>query len=370
MSYGDYPDLSKVKKILVVKLRQLGDVLLTGPVFTVLRRAMPEAKIDAYVYGESVPMLEGHPGIDRFIRYEREWKRKSFWERMKQEWKMMSLIREEGYDLVVNLTEGDRGAIAAKWAQAQVRVGFEPKGKWQKKILTHVVKNCPNARHNVERNLDAVRRIGIFPAFEERELFLDVSDEARRTMLERIGSDKFVLIHPTSRWRFKCWPVEKMRELAEKLIAKGKRLVFTSGPDRDERAMVEEIVRGLNVVNLAGSISLKELAALIHMAEFLVCVDSVPFHMASALKKGVVAIWGPTSEINWGPWRNPNARLVMQNFSCRPCFQDGCGGSKLSDCLYTLPVAKVMKAIDSLEGKDGTKMALFSRSGIREFQDS
>ncbi len=348
MTYGDYPALNNVKKVLVVKLRQLGDVLLTGPVFSALRKAMPVAQIDAYIYSEAIPMLQGHPAIDGLIGYDRKWKKLGLLKRLGKEWSMLRGIRAEQYDLVINLTEGDRGAMAAKWSRAAIRVGFEPKGKWQKKILTHVVKSCPSLRHTVERNLDAVRRIGIFPAWEERDLFLHVADGDKEKMKERVGSG-FVLIHPTSRWRFKCWPAEKMRKLSEELIRRGKKLVFTSGPDKDEKAMVEEIVKGLDVVNLAGEISLKELAALIQLSEYLVCVDSVPFHMASALKKPVVAIWGPTSEVTWGPWRNPHARIVAQNFSCRPCYQDGCGGSKMSDCLVTLPVIEVLKAIDTLQ---------------------
>ncbi len=369
MTYGDYPDLAGVKKVLVVKLRQLGDVLLTGPVFSCLRRALPEAKIDAYVYEEAIPMLEGHPGVDGFLGYDRKWKKLGFWGRLGKERELLGRIRNGGYDLVINLTEGDRGGMAAWLSGARVRAGFDPKGKWQKRILTHTAKHCPTLRHTVEKNLDVLRRIGIFPGTEERDLFLAVPEEAALSMKERVGVEKFVLIHPTSRWRFKCWPVEKMRELAEKLIAKGKKVVFTSGPDPDERAMVEEIAQGLNALNLAGTISLKELAALIRACEFLVCVDSVPFHMASAFKKSVVAVWGPTSEVAWGPWRNPNVRIVAQNYSCRPCYQDGCGGSKLSDCLYTLPVEKVWKAIESLEESHRAKMALFSRSGVREYQD-
>ncbi|HSX25956.1 MAG TPA: putative lipopolysaccharide heptosyltransferase III [Chlamydiales bacterium] len=365
MTYGEAPALGGVKKILVVKLRQLGDVLLSGPVFGALRKAMPEAQIDAYIYSEAAAMLEGHPGVDRLIVYDRGWKKLGFWRRLQKEWAVLRQIRAEGYDLVINLTEGDRGVIAAKASRAGIRVGFEPKGRWQKRVLTHVVKSAPTLRHTVERNLDAVRRIGIFPEEGERDLFLAIPQEAMVAAREKAGHGNFVLIHPTSRWRFKCWPVDKMRKLSEELIAKKRRLVFTSGPDGEERAMVEEITKGLDVVNLAGQISLKELGALIQLSDFLVCVDSVPFHMASALKKGVVAIWGPTSEVTWGPWRNPNARVVAQNYSCRPCYQDGCGGSKMSDCLFTLPVAQVMKAIDDLEGGPKAKMALFSKAGIR-----
>ena len=108
--------------------------------------------------------------------------------------------------------------------------------------------------------------------------------------------------------------------------------------------MVEEIVEGLDVVNLSGKVSLQQLAGLIDRSEFLICVDSLPFHMASALKKPVVAIFGPTSEVTWGPWRNERAEVVAMPFSCRPCYQDGCGGSKRSDCIESISVERVLQA--------------------------
>ena len=113
MSYGQYPDLGSVKKILVIKLRQLGDVLLTGPVFGVLRSRFPNAQIDGYVYTEAFSMLEGHPGVDRLIGYDRSWKKLGIFGRLKKEFTLWNRIRREKYDLVINLTEGDRGAIAA-----------------------------------------------------------------------------------------------------------------------------------------------------------------------------------------------------------------------------------------------------------------
>jgi heptosyltransferase-3 len=337
MTYGDYPDLGNIKKILVVKLRQLGDVLLTGPVFSALKAKFPEAQIDAYIYSESYPMLEGHPAISNLIGYDRGWKKIGLLGRLKKEFTLLRSIRKEGYDLVINLTEGDRGALAARASRARIRVGFPPKGRWQKGLYTHVAKICPSLRHTVERNLDALRRIGIFPKPEERDLFLAISEEARDKVREWVKGP-FTVIHPTSRWRFKCLPVVKMRELTQALLQEGKRVVFTSGPDLVEREMVLQIVEGLDVVNLSGKISLQELAAIIDESERLICVDSVPFHMASALKKKVVAFFGPTSEITWGPWRNPNATIISQHFSCRPCYQDGCGGSKVSDCLATLSI--------------------------------
>jgi heptosyltransferase-3 len=344
MTYGDYPDLSGVKRILVVKLRHLGDVLLTGAVFHALKKAIPKASIDAYVYEEARPMLEGHPALSEILGYDRKWKKLGLLRRLGRELGMLLKIRAKKYDLVINLTEGDRGALAARAARARIRTGFDPKGNLQRTLYTHVVKHCPGVRHTVERNLDALRRIGIFP--EERELFFHVPDAAREAMRKRAG-EGFVLIHPTSRWRFKCWPVLKMRELIERLERRGKKIVITSGPDPAEKEMAQAIGRGFGAQVLAGEISLKELGALIELSEVLLCVDSVPLHMASALKKPVVAIFGPTSDAAWGPWRNPRAKVVAQNISCRPCYQDGCGGSKYSDCLHTLPVERVLEALDS-----------------------
>lgn len=91
-----------------------------------------------------------------------------------------------------------------------------------------------------------------------------------------------------------------MRQLIERLLAQGKRVVLTAGPDEVEKTMAAEIAQGQKVLNLAGAVSLKELGALIERSECLICVDSVPFHLANALKHRVVALFGPTSDVTWG----------------------------------------------------------------------
>ena len=369
MSYGGYPDLKDVRKILVIKLRHLGDVLLTGPVFRTLKQAFPQAGIDAYIYQEALPMLEGHPAIDRCILYDRSWKNLNLLSRIRKEAGLLREIRGQGYDLVVNLTEGDRGVLAAKVSGARIRAGMRPKGNRQRSWLTHIAKDCPSPRHAVEKNLDVLRRIGIFPSFEDRELDFYLPDEARRKAFVLTGGAPFVLIHPTSRWRFKCWPVAKMRALVERLIVSGKKVVLTSGPDPVEREMSSQIAEGLDVLNLAGQVTLKELGALIDASEMLICVDSVPFHLASALKHPVIAIFGPTSDVAWGPWRNPYAAIVASAMSCRPCYLDGCGGSKRSDCLESLSVDAVLHAVHGLQSKIFAKVGSSSFGVCQELVD-
>jgi heptosyltransferase-3 len=352
MTYGNYPDLSQVKKALVIKLRHHGDVLLTSPVFSNLAAAIPGVEIDAMVYEETIPMLEGHPAIRKFVTYNRKWKKLGFLKRISRELSLLSRIRQEKYDLVINLTEGDRGAIAALASRAKIRVGLDPERKGfagKAGVFTHLVKMCKTPRHTVEKNLDALRRIGIFPTPEERDLYFHIPDESRRKVEQ---SGRYFLLHPVSRWRFKCWPSSLVAKLIQELHQRGHKVLMTASPDAQEIKMCEEIlaqIPEIPVINLAGKTSLKELGALIDMSECLICVDSVPLHIGSALKKQTVVLFGPTSEINWGPWQNSQARIVAQQLSCRPCFMDGCGGSKMSDCLATLPLKRVMDAIESLQ---------------------
>jgi heptosyltransferase-3 len=356
--YGDYPDLTGIQKILVIKLRHLGDVLLTSPVFNALQKHLPNASIDAYINLDSFPMLEGHPAISELIGYDRKWKKKNVLTRLLHEIKLLWKIRKKGYDLVINLTEGDRGVIAARISGAKIRVGLSPKGKWKRSFLTHIAKNCPSLRHTVEKNLDLLRRIGIFPLPPERNLTF-ILQKKDREIVEKVTLGKpFILLHPTSRWRFKCWPVAKMHALAKALTTSGHTLVLTASDDPVEKEMAEEIAKDLNVINLAGKVSLKELAALIEASRLLISVDSLPLHLASAFKRPLIVLFGPTSDVTWGPWRNPHAQVLASPFSCRPCYQDGCGGSKKSDCLESLPFTTVWSAVQNILSEPGPTFAL------------
>lgn len=352
MSYGNYPDLKGVKKILVVRMRHLGDVLLTSPVFSILKKALPEAKIDVLINQESLPMLQGNPAISHFILFDR--KKVPFFRKWKKEWRLYREIWKGKYDLVINLTEGDRGALAALFSRAAIKVGFDPEGKgfkFKKTIYTHMTKVIKNPRHIVERQLDALRCIGIFPEKEERELFFFIPEEAR-LRVESLVQEPFVILHPTSRWKFKCVPIKTMRALIQLLEKKGLKVVLTSGPDSEELKMAQQL-ECETVLNLAGKLTLKEMGALVKKAQAVISVDTVIAHMASAFKTPLVVIFGPTSDKEWGPWIHPKSRVVFQPYSCRPCLIDGCGGSKVSDCLLTLSAHQIFQNFQNLTEREG-----------------
>lgn len=345
-------DFSQIRKVLVAKLRHHGDVLLSSPLLSVLKQHYPHLEIDAYIYSETLPMLEGHPAISDFLLYEKKWKRLHFHKRYLREMGLLKKIRRKGYDLVINLTEGDRGAIAAKVSRAPFAIGFDPEGKGmkgKKKCYTHVIKHTPHPRHTVEKQLDALRVLGIFPEPEERAIFFHIPEEAKDQVGRLLPDEPFIHIHPVSRWMFKTLPEETIAEVIRYLQKRGEKVVLTASIDAEEMAMNARICSHVpGVVDLSGKISLKELGAVIEKAKLLITVDSVPLHLASALKTPTVALFGPTCEKNWGPWRNPQSRVLTLPLSCRPCYQPGCGGSGKSDCLLTLPATRIIEQVQDL----------------------
>jgi len=358
--------VAAVRSALVIKLRHLGDVLLSSPVFSALKRRAPQAELDALVYAETAPMLAGHPSIGRVHCIDRGWKNLAAAARARAEWGLLAELRARRYDLVVHLTEHWRGAwiaraTGARWAVAPVVAG---RGRFWRRSFTHFFSE-PRAggRHVVERNLDALRRIGIYPGAEERALTLvpgAAAEEKIAALLAGHGllRERFVHVHPSSRWRFKCWPAEKMAALIDRLHGEGWPVVLTAAPDAAETQMIDDILQRVArpvAANLSAQLSLKELAALAAQARLFIGVDSAPMHIAAAVGTPAVALFGPSGEALWAPWGVPRFgrhRVVASaGFSCRPCGLDGCGGGKVSDCLVTLEVGRVWAAAQELLGR-------------------
>ena len=174
-------------------------------------------------------------------------------------------------------------------------------------------------------------------------------------MLGELGlaPGSYIHVHPASRWQFKCWPAEKTADLIDKLQTSVERVVVSAAPDADELDLVRRI-RALATTpfaDVSGKLTLKQLGALTRNAALFIGVDSAPMHIASAMQTPVVALFGPSGEFNWGPWQVPHRVVASNNYACRPCGNDGCGGGKVSECLATLPVSAVLQATHALRSR-------------------
>jgi len=358
----DAVPLAEVKRALVIKLRHHGDVLLATPVLSALKEAAPHCEVDALVYADTAAMVDGHPAVACLHTIDRQWKGLGPIAHARAEWQLLSRLRARRFDLVVHLTDHPRGAwltrlLAARWAVAPKR-----SGKLWGRSFTHLYPRAAHpTRHTVESHLDALRRIGIQPADAARKLVIvpgAAAEQRVRELLARHGlaSAPFVHLHPASRWMFKCWPAERNAQLCAALAAGGLPIVLTAAPAPAELQLVAAIrqhpaASSSRIVDLAGTLSLKELAALTAQARLFVGVDSAPMHIAAAVGTPTVALFGPSNEIEWGPWKVRHRVVASENHSCRPCGLDGCGGGKISECLTTLPVARVLEACRQLLGE-------------------
>jgi len=360
MAYGpaDAIDLTGLKRALVIQLRHHGDVLLTSPVFTVLKSHAPGIEVDALVYAETRHMLDLHPAIAQVQVIDRRWKELGAMARLAREWGLLSALRARRYDLLVHLSEHPRGAWLARLLGPRYAVApnFGRKAAVWKKSFSHLYPLPPHARrHRVEINLDALRRLGIQPGEEERRLVLVPGEDAERSVeallaKEGLSARGFIHFHPGSRWKFKCWPADRAVGLVDALAKRGERIALTAAPDEQELEMVAEIRKraGARVSDFSAKLTLKELAALAARAKLFIGVDSAPMHIAAAMRTPTVALFGPSGELEWAPWRVPHRIVASTEHPCRPCGLDGCGGGKVSECLTQLPVEAALSAVDSL----------------------
>ena len=360
----DAIDLARVRRALVIKLRHHGDVLMASPVFTVLKRAAPHAEIDALVYQETAPMLERHPAISILHTIDRSIKDRGPAAQLIVDGRLWRALRSRRYDLVVHLTEHPRGAWLTRIAGA--RFGVAPErarsGWFWRRCFTHrylLPQSTP--RHAVEADLDALRRIGIWPEESEKKLVHVPGADAEKRVaallaMHGLARGRFVLIHPGSRWLFKCWPAAPTAALLDRIAALGWPLVMTGATDPAEAPLVQAIKAALAapIVDLTGQLTMAELSALIGSARLFIGCDTAPMHLASAAGTPIVAWFGPSDERIWGPWRVPHRVVASSAHPCRPCHLNGCGGSNISDCLVTLPQERASAAVIALLEEIGT----------------
>ncbi|HXZ35535.1 MAG TPA: putative lipopolysaccharide heptosyltransferase III [Thermodesulfobacteriota bacterium] len=340
-----------VRKILLIRLRNIGDVLLLVPTLRAFREAFPQAHLAVAVNAGTEEMLTGNPLLDEILVFDPRWKRLPFRERVAQEGKFVWEVRKRGFDLAINTTEGDRGAFLCLSTGARIKVGlYDASGLWWKgRVYDHLVRIPDWKSHLVEQMLEIPRSLGLSPQDKRVEIFYPPGErEFIDRLLEKEGigpGEDVVHIHPTSRWLFKCWRDEAMARVIDQLEEKRNiRTVLTSGKEEKELKKIDHILHACRThpVSLAGKVTLKQLAALSARARLFLGVDTAPMHIAAAVGTPVIALFGPSGEFNWGPWGNRHV-VIKKDWDCRPCGQDGCQGSKRSRCLEEISEEEVLE---------------------------
>ena len=341
--------ISGIERILVIKLKHIGDVLLATPAIHALRKAFPMSRICALVYAGTDDMLTGNPDLEEVLAFERG----SGVGRIRNEGRLVSQLRKIRPDLAVEMGNGDREAILGVLSGARIRVGYDPGRSGflgRRLLLTHIVRQDWE-KHVVESNLDLVQALGVEPDARDLRLFVDPQAEAAvNTLLRDMGmegDDGVVTIHPTAKWMFKCWTDEGFAQVADYLSEQGMTVCITSGPAEREVQKAQRIIGRARrpVIDLSGRLTLKQAAALIARSRLFIGVDSAPMHMAAAVKTPVVALFGPSREQNWRPWGEGHLILKRDPF-CSQLQAKRCEVTKRCECLETLKIEEVITAVD------------------------
>ena len=338
-----------IERILVIKLKHIGDVLLATPAIHALKKAFPKSRICALVYAGTDDMLTGNPDLEEVLVFERG----TGVQRIRNEGRLVSQLRRIRPDLAVQMGNGDREAILGFLSGARIRVGYDPRGSGflgRRLLLTHIVPQDWE-KHVVESNLDLVRALGVEPDARDLRLFVDPQAEAAvNTLVRDMGverDDRVVVIHPTAKWMFKCWTDEGFAQVADHLSGEGMTVCITSGSAEREVQKAQRIIGRARrpAIDLSGRLTLKELTALIARSRLFVGVDSAPMHVAAAVKTPVVALFGASREQNWRPWGDGHLVLKRDPF-CSQLRRKRCEVTKRCECLETLRVEEVIAAVE------------------------
>ncbi|AUZ04710.1 MULTISPECIES: putative lipopolysaccharide heptosyltransferase III [Vitreoscilla] len=345
------------KRYLIIKLRHHGDVLLITPVIAALKAREPDCVIDVVIYKETRDMLAAHPDIHHIHLIDRSWKKQGIKAQIGHEWALLKSVKQSRYDVVVCLADQWRAALLAKASGAAKRIGIAypyRDGKMWRVCLTDVVPELDSHHHIVEQNLLALKPLGIEPTARVPLKMAYHADDWQQVeaLLQAQGwqGEDYVVVHPGSRWFFKCWDDDKMTAVIQKLLNQGKTVVLSAAPDERELAMLQNIQSQLNVLTgrllvMAGNMNLRQLGALIDHATLFIGVDSVPMHMAAATQTPGVALFGPTFIQRWRPWTDKASVVYAADFGDLP-HPNSIDVNTKERYLSAIPVDAVWQAIE------------------------
>lgn len=351
------------RNILIIKPSSLGDIVHALPVLHGLRARYPAARIAWLVGSSFAALLENHPQINELIRFDRArfgrlWRSPAI---LLEFLRFAAAIRRRRFDLVVDLQGLIRSGLIARLSGGH-SVGPAAAREFAWAFYSRRVRPPPGAEHAVDKNLAIAAACGAAVATPVFDLAVTDAERARaRELLRgRGGADggggtdsggrdgPFIALLPGARWPSKLWPPLRFAELIDRLAQHGRpRCVLLGAPS--ERPIAAAIVAAPVLaactappLDLVGRTNLRELTAVLSLAAQVICLDSGPMHIAAALGRPIVALFGPTNPRRTGPY-SPAARVVTHAVPCAPCYRRVCPLGH-HDCLARLEVADVLHA--------------------------
>ena len=340
------------RRILISRMKFIGDVILTTPIIRSVRNAFPDAFI-AYM-GEkgAVSLLEHNPCLNEIIPF--DFSRLTIFEQPR----VIFQLRRLRFDLAIDLFGNPRSALLMYLSGAGTRVGPERKGRGR--LFTVRVRDDGAPKTAIDFHHQFIKAVGIEPTSSLTEIFL-TEDERREARIylkwldfETTSLDMtrpIVGIHPGATWPAKKWLPERFAELVDIITAKtGAQVLLTAGPDDGE--IVKRILKSsVSNVKVLSALPLRQLAAIISLCKVFLSNDAGPMHIAAAVGTPTIGLFGPGEENIWFPYSQKYGHTALRkDVPCHPCHLDHCNrkGEEYMECMKLLQVKDVLDAVQQI----------------------
>lgn len=361
------------RRVLIIAVPALGDVLLCTPLMRSLRSTVPDMHLDVLVRRGHEAILEGNSDVTTVVVLNR---RPSIGETLAQLWRLF-----RSYDLVISNSTSDRAAIYAFAAGRQrISIVLPPtpgRIQWKRWVYNGFVESDVEHSHTLDNTVDLGEILGL------RVQPRPVPPRAHNSgavLAALLGPDwerkEFAILHPTPALPYKRWQTQGWRSVAEHLRGLNLEVLVTGDANENELEYLHQCIHFPEgtVTDLAGKLRLGDIPALLERCAVFVGVDTVVTHVAAAIGTPTVALFGPSHPVLWGPWpasyqaRTPfkkhgsqrvgNVQLLQGPGPCVPCDKQGCLNhpNSRSDCLSALAVSEVTQAIDALVSRPAAAM--------------
>jgi ADP-heptose:LPS heptosyltransferase len=336
-------DWSQVRKILLIRLRSIGDtVLATSPV-SALRRFLPDAEIDMLVEDWVAPVLADHPSLSRVVRLEGN--------SLAVRARVAREIRTSGYDVVYNLHGGTTATLLTRASGARHRVGY---ASYQyAKLHNHQAPSSlilwgQQKTHSVEQQLALLGWTGV-PVTDRPATQLAIPQTASFAIEGRLRNSalegkRLALIHPAAAFATKQWAAANFARVVEYLDKAGFASVAIVGPGQDK--VLDELKKNCAAEISTFDLSLPEVSALAARSALFVGNDSGIAHIAAAIGTPSVVIFGSSNIAHWRPWSSAESEVVFEAMPCQPCHGYFCEQFEKPECILRVPVNRVVGAIE------------------------
>lgn len=312
---------SEIKRILLITLTNIGDIILTTPIIAVLEREFPNARLDVMVGPLGKGIFVDHPRVFKVIVYNKHLP-------LQEKRRLVQKLRKIKYDLAIDL----------KNTLFPILIGA--------RYRTSPIQNTPKELvHKKEYHLWKLKQLGIGVAADEPfSIHVNKKDqEYIDALLYKINNrEKLVAVSPSSKSLIKRWDRSGFAEVCERLIEECKAAVVMIG-DNSDTDVIEEIMKDMKnkPYNFAGTTSITQLAHLLKRSKLLITNDSAPMHVGCAVGTNVLAIFGPTDPYKYGP-RGKKDRIITKKVHCSPCETAQCRFKH--ECMKSISADEVYRA--------------------------